>query len=145
MGVSGKDGKKVGMFKRLKNQIKSSFPEAIQDLKIMGGITALEAKVKKDIHDPKLFPEVDRVAEVRRGLDLGFEEKAFLEKRMVSLSKPQASFTDPPRRNDTYSGQLCQVPWTKRRRRAPGRCPNRFIRWQWWWIPSHDWLSGVLR
>ncbi len=81
MGLSEQDGQKVGLFKRFKNQIKSSFPEAIQDLKIMGGMTALETKVKKDINDPSLFPEVNKVAEVRRGLDLCPEEEAFLEKR----------------------------------------------------------------
>ena len=42
-------GKKTGVFNRLKNQIKASFPEAIQDLKIMGGLTALETRVKKEV------------------------------------------------------------------------------------------------
>ena len=30
------DGEKKGILKRIKDQIKSSFPEAVQDLKIMG-------------------------------------------------------------------------------------------------------------
>ena len=75
--------KKGGMFSRLKEQIKSSFPEAIQDVKIMGGMTSLEMRVKKEINDPAVFPEVNQVAEVRRGIELCPEERAFLEKRKV--------------------------------------------------------------
>ena len=84
MRVSDKgeaEGKKRGIFNKLKDQIKSSFPEAIQDIKIMGGMAALETGVKKDIEDSKVFPEVCKVAKVRRGLDLCPEEQAFLEKR----------------------------------------------------------------
>ena len=72
---------KRGLFKRLKNQVKASFPEAIQDVKIMKSMTALETRVQKAINDSTLFPEVKKVAEVRRGVDLCPEEKAFLEKR----------------------------------------------------------------
>lgn len=78
--TSKHDKKRKGLLRRLKNQIKSSFPEAIQDLKLMGSLTALETRVKKDITDAILFPEVNRVAHVRRGLDLCPEEEAFLEK-----------------------------------------------------------------
>lgn len=86
MGVSEKEankGQKKGLFNRLKDQVKSSFPEAIQDLKIMGGLTALENSVKKEMHDSTIFPEVDRVAEVRRGLELCPDENAFLGKRRI--------------------------------------------------------------
>lgn len=80
--------KKDNIFKRKSSAfyqkvIKPAFPEAIQDLKIMGGMTALESRVKHEINDPKVFPEIQKVAEVRRGLDLCPEEQAFLAKRKV--------------------------------------------------------------
>jgi len=79
----GKERRPSGFRSKVKGMLKEAFPEAIQDLKIMGGIAALESRVKKEIHDPKLFPEVEHVAEVRRGLDLCPEEMAFLAKRKV--------------------------------------------------------------
>ncbi|KAK5675126.1 hypothetical protein LTS10_012200 [Elasticomyces elasticus] len=72
-----------GFGHKIKGMIKDAFPEAIQDLKIMGGLTALETRIKKEMHDAKLFPEVERVAEVRRGLELCPEEQAFLIARKV--------------------------------------------------------------
>ncbi|KAK5694009.1 hypothetical protein LTR97_009627 [Elasticomyces elasticus] len=72
-----------GFGHKIKGMIKDAFPEAIQDLKIMGGLTALETRIKKEMHDSKLFPEVERVAEVRRGLELCPEEQAFLIARKV--------------------------------------------------------------
>ena len=84
--------KSGGVFHRLKEQIKTSFPEAVQDLKIMGGMTALESRVKKEIQDPNVFPEVQRVAEVRRGIELCPEELAFLEKRKVHARDAFAKF-----------------------------------------------------
>ncbi|KXT12457.1 hypothetical protein AC579_7358 [Pseudocercospora musae] len=44
-------------------------------------MTALETRVKHDIQNPKLFPEIERIAHVRRGIDLCPEELAFLAKR----------------------------------------------------------------
>jgi phospholipase A2 len=67
------------------NVLKPAFPEAIQDIKIMHGMTALEARVKKEIVDSNLFPEVNHVAEVRRGLELCPEEQAFLGKRTAHV------------------------------------------------------------
>jgi cytosolic phospholipase A2 len=84
MGVDDqKDQKHHGFRDKIKTMIKEAFPEAITDIKIMGGMTALETRVKKEIHDPKLFPEVDKVATVRRGVDLCPEEQAFLKARKV--------------------------------------------------------------
>ncbi|KAI9149070.1 Cytosolic phospholipase A2 delta [Paramyrothecium foliicola] len=65
--------------------IKPAFPEAIQDAKILSGMTALKARVRRDIMDPSIFPEVEKVAEVRRGLDLCPEELAFLVKRKLHV------------------------------------------------------------
>lgn len=76
----GIKGKSKGFYQ---NVIKPAFPEAIQDIKIMSGMTALEARVKKEMHDSQLFPEIEKVAEVRRGLELCPEEQAFLAKRKI--------------------------------------------------------------
>lgn len=83
-------------FRRLKDQIKSSFPEAIQDLKLMGSMTALETGVKKDIRDSKLFPEIERVAEVRCVLELCPEEMTFLEKRKHRVRDAFVKYIDVP-------------------------------------------------
>ncbi len=88
----GDEEKKGGIFHRLKEQIKSSFPEAIQDIKIIKSMTALEAGVKKEISDPTIFPEVEKVAEVRRGIELCPEEQAFLAKRKVKTREAFARY-----------------------------------------------------
>ncbi|KAK4543636.1 hypothetical protein LTR36_005281 [Oleoguttula mirabilis] len=80
MGVS-EDDKTPGFRHKVKSIIKEAFPEAIQDIRIMGGMTALKTKVKKEMHDPKQFPEVESIAVVRRGLELCPDEQAFLAKR----------------------------------------------------------------
>lgn len=85
---------KQSFFQKMKNQIKASFPEAVQDIKIMGGMTALETRVKKEISDPKIFPEVQRIAEVRRGLELCPEELAWLEKRKLHVRDSFAKYLD---------------------------------------------------
>lgn len=91
MGASAGD-KEHGFKYKVKALIKDAFPEAIQDLKIMGGMTALDTRVKKEISDPKLFPEVDNVATVRRGLDLCPEEQAFLAKRKFAAHQSFAKY-----------------------------------------------------
>ena len=85
-------GKKKGVFHALKERIKASFPEAVQDIKIMGGLTSLETRVKKEIQDPSIFPEVQRVAEVRRGLALCDEELSFLKKRKLRVRDAFAKY-----------------------------------------------------
>ncbi|EGP91587.1 uncharacterized protein MYCGRDRAFT_89921 [Zymoseptoria tritici IPO323] len=61
--------------------VKPAFPEAITDIKILHGMTALERRVKNEINDAGLCPEVAKMAQVRRGLELCPEERAFLVKR----------------------------------------------------------------
>lgn len=85
-----------GLFHRLKTQIKSSFPEAVQDVKLMGGMVALETRVKKELSDPRIFPEVERVAEVRRGAGLCSEEIAWLEKRKQRMRESFAKYMNVP-------------------------------------------------
>ncbi|TKA67437.1 hypothetical protein B0A55_09143 [Friedmanniomyces simplex] len=72
-----------GFRAKIKGMVKDAFPEAIQDLKIMGGMTALETRIKREMHDPHLFPEVEKVAHVRRGLELCSEEQTFIATRKV--------------------------------------------------------------
>nr|POE47632.1 cytosolic phospholipase a2 beta [Quercus suber] len=90
MGNEDHESEKKGLFKGkvrgfYHNVIKPAFPEAIQDIKIMKGMSALESHVKMEISDPKIFPEVEHVACVRRGLDLCPEEQAFLVKRKAHV------------------------------------------------------------
>lgn len=63
------------------NVIKAAFPEAIQDIKIMYGMSALKALVTLETKNPLVHPEIEEVAKVRRGLDLSPEELAFITKR----------------------------------------------------------------
>ncbi|KAK5114850.1 hypothetical protein LTR62_002007 [Meristemomyces frigidus] len=72
-----------GFRERIKNMVKDAFPEAITDVKIMGGMAALESRVAREMQDPKLFPEIERVAHVRRGVELCPEELTFLDRRKV--------------------------------------------------------------
>ena len=72
--------------------VKPAFPEAIQDIEIMGGLSGLEHRVKKEIQDPTLFPEVAQVAHVRRGLDLCPQEQTFLAKRKLRVRDAFAKY-----------------------------------------------------
>lgn len=89
MGIEDEHEKKHGFLKGkasafYQKVIKPAFPEAITDIKIMGGMAALETRVKHEINDAKLFPEITKVAQVRRGIELCPEEQAFLAKRKVT-------------------------------------------------------------
>lgn len=71
MSTSESGSKRQGRLHQFyEKRVKPAFPEAITDLKILSGVTALETRVKRDINDPQLFPEILKVAEVRRGLEL---------------------------------------------------------------------------
>ncbi|OQO12081.1 hypothetical protein B0A48_02720 [Cryoendolithus antarcticus] len=74
------------------NVVKPAFPEAIQDVKIMGGLTGLEHRVKKDLSDPNMFPEVSHVAEVRRGNSLSPGEQTFIENRKAHVRDHFAAY-----------------------------------------------------
>lgn len=70
-----------GVFGAMQSFVKD-VPEAIKsDLHIMKAVTAVESLVTKDLRDVTRYPEVARVAEVRKGLDLAPEELAFLSTR----------------------------------------------------------------
>lgn len=74
------------------NVIKPAFPEAIQDIKIMSGLASLEARVKKELQDEKIFPEVAWTAEVRRGAGLCPQEASFLAKRKLKTRDAFAKY-----------------------------------------------------
>ena len=74
------------------NVIKPAFPEAIQDVKIMFGMSALRTRVKREIMNAAIYPEVEMVAEVRRGTELCPEELAYLAKRKLHARDKFAKF-----------------------------------------------------
>ena len=86
-------GKMKGFYHKV---IKPAFPEAIQDVKILAGITALEHRVKKEISDPTLFPEVNHIAEVRIGAGLCAEETAYLTARRLRIREKFAAYIGVP-------------------------------------------------
>ncbi|KAK3110235.1 hypothetical protein LTR53_015675 [Teratosphaeriaceae sp. CCFEE 6253] len=90
------DHEHPGFRPKLKGMVKDAFPEAIQDLKIMGGVTALETRIKREMHDPHLFPETREIARVRRGLDLCTEEQAFISARKVRTRDSFAKYIGVP-------------------------------------------------
>jgi phospholipase A2 len=53
----------------------------MSDLSLVKAIATTPHNVTRDLHDSSRYPEVDRVAEVRKGLDLCPEEKTFLLSR----------------------------------------------------------------
>ncbi|EMD00856.1 hypothetical protein BAUCODRAFT_187275 [Baudoinia panamericana UAMH 10762] len=83
MGLHDEKKPHGGFKEKVKGMFKEAFPEAITDIKIMGGMAALETRVKKEMHDPKLFPEIEHVAAVRRGIELCPEEQHFLAQRKL--------------------------------------------------------------
>jgi phospholipase A2 len=64
----------------------------MEDFKILKNIVAMKDTVIKGLTDATRFPEVERVAEVRRGLDLSSEETAFLIERRVHVRKNFAKY-----------------------------------------------------
>lgn len=79
--------------------VKPVSTEAMAGLHLVGGLEKVEERITEGLHDPKRFPEVTRVAEVRRGLDLCQDEQRFVIARKTKM-------------RDAFS----QVPWLE-----PGR------------------------
>ena len=82
-------GKAKGFWK---NVVKPAFPEAITDASIIVNAVKVEHVVSTDIHNPDLFPEIQQVAEVRRGLDLAPGELAFLAQRKLHVRENFAKY-----------------------------------------------------
>lgn len=68
-----------------KNTVKPAFPEAITDITILKSAFTVEHAISKDIHDASIFPEVQTIAEVRRGIALAPQEVAFLADRKLHV------------------------------------------------------------
>jgi cytosolic phospholipase A2 len=66
-------------------KVKPAFPEAIADIGFIKDVFTTESLIYKDSRDVSRFPEIEQVAHVRQGQDLGPEEKAFLEKRKMYI------------------------------------------------------------
>lgn len=65
--------------------VKPAFPEAIADISLARDLFTTESLIHKDIRDASRFPEIEKVAHVRRGLDLAPEESTYLSKRKLHI------------------------------------------------------------
>jgi phospholipase A2 len=66
----------------LKDKVSGFWKEVVKpDLSMIKEAISIEASVKKDLHDPSRYPEVEHVAEVRRGIGLSVEEREYLSDR----------------------------------------------------------------
>jgi phospholipase A2 len=74
------------------NKVAPAFPEAIADFNIIKNFIYVENQVKEDMIDVTCFPEIMKVAEVRRGLDLGLEERRFIQVRRVRVRDSFAKY-----------------------------------------------------
>ena len=86
-----------GKLKRFYNtRVRPSFPEANADLHIIKNLTKVEHAVTKDLHDSRLFPEIEKVAEVRRGLELNEGEQKYLVRRKAHIRDHFAKYIGVP-------------------------------------------------
>lgn len=76
----------------MKSAVKDAFPEAISDIKLMGSLSTIEQRATKELRDVDRYPEVAKVAEVRRGLELCDGEKAFLASRKLHVREHFAEY-----------------------------------------------------
>jgi phospholipase A2 len=77
-----------------KKTVVSAFPEAITDIKSVRQSISVESTAKRDLKDPTRFPEVNHVAEVRRGGGLSHEEFEFLHARKMHAGEHFAKYLD---------------------------------------------------
>lgn len=85
-------GKTTCFRSKLKGMVKKVFPQAAQDSKILFELSRLERKVKKEISNSNLFPEIEKVAVVRRGLELCPEEQEYIGKRKLTTRDAFAKY-----------------------------------------------------
>jgi hypothetical protein len=74
------------------SSVKSAFPDAVEDLKSFRESLSVEARIKKDMTDSTIFPEVQHVAEVRKGAGLSHEEYEFLHARRMHVQQRFARY-----------------------------------------------------
>ncbi|RDW87363.1 lysophospholipase-1 [Coleophoma crateriformis] len=74
------------------DKVKPAFPEAVADISIIEKAIKVERSVKQNINNVVRYPEVLKVAEVRKGLDLGLEERRFLDMRKVHVRNSFAQY-----------------------------------------------------
>lgn len=66
----------------LKDKVKGFWKDVVKpDIEIIKQSIQIESSVKRDLSDIRRYPEVAYVAEVRRGVDIGLEEKEYLTDR----------------------------------------------------------------
>lgn len=81
---------------RVKDLFEEAFPQAIRDIKILGGLTALETVVKGEMDDLKLSLEVriESLPWYAVLLSIYFEEQAFRAKREARARDRFAKYLD---------------------------------------------------
>src|ERR1700722_1119000 len=75
-------GKVKGFYQDVVNPASA---EARRGLNLVRNLEKVEERISEGLHDPNRFPEVARVAEVRRGLDLCPEEQLFAATRKTRI------------------------------------------------------------
>jgi phospholipase A2 len=65
--------------------VKPASAEAMSSLQFIGSLEKVEERITQGLTDPKRFPEVAHVAQVRRGLDMCPEEQAFVTTRKARM------------------------------------------------------------
>ena len=79
---SGVKGKLKSFWNKI---VVPAFPEAVGDISLIKHAMRVEGSVIREIQDSKTHPEVDRVAGVRRGLELCPEEQEWLSARKLRV------------------------------------------------------------
>ena len=72
--------------------VKPASAEAMSGLHLIGSLDKVEQRITEGLHDPNRFPEVARVAEVRRGLDLCPDEQRFVKARKTRMRDAFAKY-----------------------------------------------------
>lgn len=92
----GKDGSHSSMKDRMKvlwnKSVKESFPEAVADFAVVKNAMKVDSSFKKDMCDSNRFPEILKVGQVRRGLDLAPKEQKFVALRKLHVRNAFARY-----------------------------------------------------
>jgi phospholipase A2 len=75
-----------------KNKVAPAFPEALSDISIVKNAIKVESHIKQEMADVVKYPEIMKVAEVRKGLDLALEERRFRAMRKVHVRNSFAKY-----------------------------------------------------
>jgi phospholipase A2 len=83
----------VGKFKGFYTDVvKPASAEAISGLNFISNLESVEERITQGLRDPSRFPEVARIAQVRRGLDLCPDEQRFVDTRKARMRDAFAKY-----------------------------------------------------